>query len=201
MLANNTTTSASSNDSELWQQFRQGDRVAFQQLYQKYLQELFNYGCKVVPVRSIVTDGIQDMFVDIWHNRGNLSSTDNVKYYLFKALRRRLVRNMDKERKHRLFPVEQEVDVIFPFEDQLIAGQHNKEKLQQLRKAIGKLSDRQKEVISLIFYEGFSYEEASNLIGINLRSTYTLAWKALSILRKEITRLIILPFFIFLHFL
>ena len=83
--------------------------------------------------------------------------------------------------------------ILLPLENIIIEGQNDSERKENLTKAISKLSERQKEVISLIFYEGFSYEEVSKLIGINLRSTYTLAWKALSSLRKEILRFVVIP--------
>ncbi|MEQ9286870.1 MAG: sigma-70 family RNA polymerase sigma factor [Cyclobacteriaceae bacterium] len=188
--------SGNETDGELWKKFREGDRHAFQVLYQKYLQQLFNYGYKVTPVRTQVTDGIQDMFIDLWNNRGSLSHTDSVKYYLFKALRRRLVRNLKKEKKYWLGSddvLKESATLVLPLEHVIIEGQENDEKIGQLKKAISKLSDRQKEVITLIFYDGFSYEECSKLIGINLRSTYTLAWKALANLRKEIVKGILIP--------
>lgn len=188
--------SGNDEDSELWKKFREGDRRAFQSFYQKYLQQLFNYGYKVTPVRTQVIDGIQDMFIDLWNNRSSLSHTDNVKYYLFKALRRRLVRNLKKEKKYWLGPddvLKENATLVLPLEQVIIEGQENEEKLSQLKKALAKLSDRQKEVITLIFYDGFSYEECSKLIGINLRSTYTLAWKALASLRKEIVKGILIP--------
>lgn len=191
--------SGNETDGELWKKFREGDRRAFQVLYQKYLQQLFNYGYKVTPVRTQVIDGIQDMFIDLWNNRGSLSHTDNVKYYLFKALRRRLVRNLKKEKKYWLGSddvLKENAILVLPLEHVIIEGQENEEKMGKLRKAISKLSDRQKEVITLIFYDGFSYEECSKLIGINLRSTYTLAWKALASLRKEIVKGILIPLFL-----
>mgnify|MGYP003651617391 CR=1 FL=1 len=183
-------------DGELWKKFRHGDRLAFQKLYQKYLQDLFNYGFKVSPQRSQVTDAIQDMFIDLWHNKSNLSQTENIKYYFFKALRRRLVRNIKTDKRYWIGgeKIVETAALVLPLEDTIIEGQENAERLNQLKKAISKLSDRQKELINLIFYEGFSYEECSKLIGINLRSTYTLAWKALASLRKEIVKSIVIPF-------
>jgi len=45
---------------------------------------------------------------------------------------------------------------------------------------------RQKQVIHLLFFEQIAYEEVSKLMGINLRSVYTLAWKAIANLKKHI---------------
>ena len=187
-------------DTELWKEFRQGDRLSFQSIYKKYLNELFNYGSKITPVRSVVTDSIQEMFIDLWHNKSNLSNTENIKFYLFKALRRRIVKELVKDRKYFTGYDQsnfENTDIVLPLENRIIEDQANSERKANLKRAISKLSERQQEIISLIFYEGFTYEEASNLIGINLRSTYTLAWKALASLKKDIIKFVAL-FFLFL---
>ncbi|MDN5199882.1 sigma-70 family RNA polymerase sigma factor [Fulvivirgaceae bacterium BMA10] len=176
-------------DHILWQQFREGDRRAFQQIYQKYLNELFTYGMKVQPHRNLVKDCLQDLFIDLWKNKENLSKTDNIKYYLFKALRRKITKDVVKKKR---YYVERDVvefsdtQIVFPFENKIIELQGQLMESQKLRKAVERLSDRQKEVINLIFYEAFSYEEVSNIMNINLRSVYTLVWKAISSLRKDI---------------
>jgi RNA polymerase sigma factor (sigma-70 family) len=187
------------NNADLWKEFRQGDRLSFQHMYKEHLNELFNYGSKVTPLRCVVADSIQEMFIDLWNNKSNLSHTDNIKFYLFKALRRRIVKELAKNRKcftdYDQTSFENTV-IMLPLENRIIEVQNDSERKENLRKAISKLSERQQEVVSLIFYEGFSYEEVSKLIGINLRSTYTLAWKALASLRKEILRFVLLAFLI-----
>ena len=45
---------------------------------------------------------------------------------------------------------------------------------------------RQREVIHLLFFEGQSYEEIADIMGIHVQSVYTLAWKALTALKKRL---------------
>jgi len=49
-----------------------------------------------------------------------------------------------------------------------------------------KLPIRQKEVITCLFFEKFSYKETLKAMWLNFRSVYTLAWKAISSLKKSL---------------
>jgi RNA polymerase sigma factor (sigma-70 family) len=74
------------------------------------------------------------------------------------------------------------------FESSLIKYEEDQAIRQQLQMAFKSLPARQQEVIELLFYKEFSYEEISAILSINLRSVYTLAWKAISSLKKRLDR-------------
>ena len=76
--------------------------------------------------------------------------------------------------------------ILFPFEDELIKGQDISTAKKKLENALNKLTSRQKEVITLIFFEGMTYEEVANVMSISVGSIYTLAWKAISRLKKSL---------------
>ncbi|MNY66103.1 RNA polymerase sigma factor [compost metagenome] len=58
-----------------------------------------------------------------------------------------------------------------------------------LRKKIGqalqKLTDRQREVIYLRYYEEFSYPEIAEIMGLTLKGTYKLMGRAIETLRSQ----------------
>ena len=181
------------SDLELWGLLKQGDRAAFQTIYRRYLKDLFNFGCHLLPERNIVKDCLHDLFLDIWIRRSHLGDVRHIKYYLFKSLTRRMLEQSAKRKKN--LSLDQSLEhipynIALPFEQKLIDQQDYSIKSKKLSRAIEKLSDRQNQVISLLFYEGFSYEEVSNIMNINLRSVYTLAWKAMKVLRKELKQFV-----------
>lgn len=179
------------SDEGLWEVCRQGDRDAYQTLYCKYLNDLYNYGYKIVPDNVAVADHIQDLFIDLWKRKNNLSQIKNFKHYLFRSLRNRIV-NEVSQRRYLVCDMESEYGealLVLPREHEMIESQTHSEEKERLQRAFLALSKRQKEVINLLFYEKCSYEEVAGIMGINLRSVYTLAWKALAVLRKELGRL------------
>src|SRR5215831_20099737 len=80
------------DDLSLWLRFKNGDKQAFAELYQKHILSLLAYGSKLCSDQEILKDSIQELFVELWNSRQNLSATDSVKFYLFKALRYKLLR-------------------------------------------------------------------------------------------------------------
>lgn len=71
------------NDRELWDSFKAGDDRAFSQIYETYADLLFSYGMRFTSNREIVRDTLQELFIKLYKNRKNLSTTDHIKFYLF----------------------------------------------------------------------------------------------------------------------
>ncbi|QNF34094.1 hypothetical protein HUW51_15695 [Adhaeribacter swui] len=78
-------------DAVLWEEFKGGNYNSFTVIYQNYIQVLYSYGLQVIKDPELVEDCIQDLFIYIWDNKNTLGKTENIKFYLFKALRRRIV--------------------------------------------------------------------------------------------------------------
>src|SRR5688572_17426542 len=77
----------------LWEAFRRGNRVAFGEIYSNYGAALLAYGSRITPDHKLVEDCLQDLFVELWKSKENLSSTTSIKFYLFKAIRHKIFRH------------------------------------------------------------------------------------------------------------
>lgn len=174
-------------DAVLWQQVKNGNKAGIEGLYVKYGQHLFRLGMSIKNDRSFIKDCIHDVFVDIWGYRNSLRNTDNVKLFLFKCLSNKIHKEIGKDKKR------YSQESIDDYETSLVVhntvaesySNHIDEKNRMaLMAALERLSARQKEVIQLLFFENQSYEEVSKIMDINVQSVYTLAWKAISNLRK-----------------
>ena len=80
-------------DIQNWDGLRKGNAHSLEWIYSRYFRLLYNYGRKVSAESKSVEDAIHDVFVDLWRFRENLSPTTSVRFYLYRSLRRRLVRN------------------------------------------------------------------------------------------------------------
>lgn len=179
---------ADSHDSELWDAFRRGDREALDRIYQEQIRPLYSYGFKLMQNRDLVEDCIQDMFVELWEKRERLGSTNCIRFYLFKVLRRTLYRRQSQERSQPLHPFFQENTLSEEsFEFRLILEQTTSRTTHSLQKALDLLSSRQREVISLRFYDELSFEEIAETMEIDIKSVYKLTYKALDSLKKKIS--------------
>lgn len=178
-----------------WELLRSGDINGLDGIYKRFSDELFQYGLGIVYHPDFVQDCIQDIFIDLWKYHKNLQKVEHVKFYLLRSLNHKIFREIKKINRHKFEGENWEIESSNLFtEEQNDASYHREEKLQRaLAKAVNDLPLRQKEIIHYLFFENISYEEASKLMGINLRSVYTLAWKAISSLKRS---LFILPFFL-----
>ena len=187
-------------DLLVWRSFKNNDdKGAFELIYQNNIRHLFNYGMKIFHDTDVVEDCIQELFINLWDQRKNLVDTNSIQFYLIKALRWKIIRFVDTHnRKHRSITenfTHTRFEVVHSCEDLLVKEQIDLENREKLQTALNNLPHRQKEVIHLIFYKKYSYEEASQIMSMNLRSVYTLAWKAISNLKKTILLLIPISLF------
>lgn len=176
-----------SSDVEVWDAFRQGNESAFIFIYETYFEVLFGYGFSIVPDPNLIKDSLQDLFVELRERRAKLGPTDSIKFYLFKSLKRKLLKEITKwpGSKDSLDAIPADFQFTLSYEAQLIDRQLTAEKISQMNDAISKLSRRQREIIYYSFFEGFSYAQIQEIMGLDsYQSARNLMYKALKELRK-----------------
>jgi RNA polymerase sigma factor (sigma-70 family) len=173
---------------EDWRAFKEGDRCAFASIYKKYIVDLLNYGQKVTRRRSVIEDGIQDLFIELWQSRHTIASPRSVKFYLIKALRYKIVRNIrENELSDSLEIVHFENELSIPcHESNLIGFEMQSLRLENLKSVLQQLPRRQQEAINLRFYHNFSNEEVANIMGLNYQSACNLIYAALAKLKIQL---------------
>ncbi|MDR7132377.1 RNA polymerase sigma factor (sigma-70 family) [Algoriphagus sp. 4150] len=177
---------------QLWDELRSGDKSALEAIYKLFIKDLYKFGMSLHADDAIVKDAIQDIFIDLWQYRARLCGDAAVKQYLFKALSNRIQKELGKDaRRSKLnWLTDEDKSAVISVEDEIVLRQTETEITGKMKQAMTLLPLRQKEVIHYLFFEKLSYEETATLLGINIRSTYTLAWKAISALKKAITILV-----------
>jgi RNA polymerase sigma factor (sigma-70 family) len=177
-------------EAELWQAMKAGNKNAYMFIYQKFFSTLYHYGYKICNDKEIVRDCIQDLFIDLWKQRKQLADTDSITYYLFAALKRRILRELHASQKLDHNPSSQLLHIAdINAEDRIIIEEVSQAQKQKIGEAMKKLSKRQQEVIRLRFYQNAGHEEIARRLSIKVESAYNLVSKALSVLRKHMATL------------
>lgn len=177
-----------SEDLRLWLLLKKGDREAFAALFEKYHKNLYNYGVKVAPVNpDIVEDAIQDLFIDIWRLRGGLTEkVESVRFYLYRALRRKIHITLNKDPNYRLTDVfDEKYFFQKSYEADLIRSETTGQLETRLSKLINQLPRRQKEALTLRYFDGFSNPEIAVIMEVSEKSVRNFLYKALSHLRTH----------------
>lgn len=176
-------------DTELWQAFKKGDREAFAQLYNLYIEDLLSYGYRVTSDRQLIRDSIQDIFLYIWQTRSNLSDTDSIRFYLYRSLRNKIVRNIEKNKHATIDSAHlfENIIGVLSVEDDIITSEQLSEQLIKLKRGIQELPKRQQEIIQLRYYHDFSLEEIAKIMQINNQSVRNLLHRTIAELRQYFT--------------
>lgn len=168
----------------LWEKFCEGSKEAYFRIYQEYVDELFNYGYKIHADRELVQDCLHDLFVNLWEKRARLGKVQSIQFYLYASLRRKMLRTL-KKRNLESFCDESMFELFSTgsHENSLIFQQESSQQSARLKSAVKQLSARQRELVFLKYYDNFSYEEISGIMGISVESLYKLMSKALKSLK------------------
>lgn len=187
-------------DQQLWIGIRGGDEKAFASLFERYHRVLYNYGCKLHSDTDLIEDAIQEVFIDIWRLRSNLTSeVQSVKFYLYRAIRRR-IQGLDERHEivDKLDNISDSVIREMDHSTGLIDAESADLLLRRIHTLIANLPPRQLEVLTLRYFDGFQVHEIAGLMNINEKSVRNLLFKAIFSLREKKNWLIIsllLPLF------
>lgn len=178
---------AEKSDSEVWNLFKKGSEASFIHIYKTYFYLLYNYGAQFTNDQFLIKDAIQELFIYIRKRRNNLSDTDNIKLYLFKILKRTILRSIKEQKaRHRKDEAFVEFRFTFSIENHIINRQIDEENITKLNKALKKLSVHQREAIYYYFYQNLSYSEITSLMGFShIKSTRNLIYKAIKALKSN----------------
>ena len=180
MKTNNVT------DLILWQAFKSGDKEAFSKIYQENIDNLLSYGYRITGDRQLIRDSIQDLFLNLWQTRLNLSDTDSIRFYLYRSLRNKILEGIKKNKYSEIDSTNLFEDIIgvLSIEDDLIETEQISEQLFRLKRAIQQLPKRQQEIIQLRYYHDFSFDEIAEMMQINNQSVRNLLHRAITELRQ-----------------
>ena len=172
---------------DIWNKFVNGDKSAFAAIYNLYTDALFSYGMKLNPDKDFVKDCIQDVFLDIYEHKSQLSIPKNINFYLFKALKRTLFRKLKKERKNDgLNDLNQTYFATeYNIESETIDKEIEKRNKRIINLITKELTSKQQEILYLKFNKGFSYIEISEIVGIDHNSVRKQVYRAIKKLRTN----------------
>lgn len=183
------------SEKEIWNKLRNGDQVALEKIYRSYYSDLYIYGKRLTRDETTVEDYIQELFVELWNRRENLSETNSIKPYLLVSLKRKIFHTIKKIRKSTDTELEEKYfDAELSIDEILIAKETTSEQKNNLKNAFNELSDRQKEILFLKYYSEMDYNEISQIMELNYQSARNLVSRALQKLSKHMSIFFIVLF-------
>lgn len=159
-------------------------------VYRTHVRYLFSYALGLGFDRETSMDAIHDVFYRICQDTGLLDNVGNVRFYLLRSLKNRLL-DIQKQKR-------QTVEVLLdgglmselPFstgitiEEQLIENEDDERIRRKIEDMLLTLTDRQREIIYLRYSQNFEYDEIAQMMKITIPTCRKLFHKAITKLRN-----------------
>ena len=175
------------NWTSVWKEFRKGNMDAFQKIYNAFLDKLYAYGSKLTSDFSVVEDSIQELFLEIYTHRENLSETVNLEYYLLKAIRQIIFHRLKKE--NRFYSLDELNSTIFNVNFEIEKNRPDdiqQEKIELIKKSLDSLTPKNREILYLKFYRGLSYQQIGEMLDMQADSAKKQVYRVISRLKEDL---------------
>ena len=175
------------NNIAYWEGIRKGNKQALFDLYNNTYFHLVRFGLKITANDELVKDCVTQLFLQLWEKRQRLNAVAQVRAYLFTSLRHLLADQLEyhaKIEKAIQRMGQQETASELPYEEIIVRVQQVEEMKRRLYHALQQLTPRQKELIGLMFFEGYSYQQIADHTSQTVKTVYNTIYNAIKLLRE-----------------
>lgn len=155
--------------------------------YELYVNDLFAYGMAFCMDRDVVLDAIHDLFLHLYEMGNKLKKPENIKSYLFGALKNRLISIKRKEIALQELTDDADYEFQLKTDAQELTDDEDERKSyeQQIDDLLNLLTPKQREVIYLHYLEELSYEEIASILNITPKSVRKMTYRALERMQQQ----------------
>ena len=180
-------------DALLLQQLSEGNKSAFNILYDKYWKQVFDAAYKRLNDVDSSQDIAQEVFTQLWI-RGSQTKIENLPAYLYVAARNTVFKFLEKQGRYTSIP-----ELVNQIEDPLDRADADiifTEFLKAFNALTDALPTQQRIIFKLRFEEDLSSQQIADRLLISPKTVRNQLGKALATLR---TSLLLLYFIVFLY--
>jgi RNA polymerase sigma-70 factor, ECF subfamily len=168
---------------ELLTRLKNGDMLAFDQLYEHYSHKLFSFVFKILKNQAEADDIVQEVFVKIWETRENLGDYKLLNSYFFTIAYNNSIDLIRKRINNNKYLEHLKNSSVIQISPSVISEVEFNELNSHVKKLIANLPERQKQVYLLNREHGLTYAEIAEQLGISKNTVENHMVKALKYLR------------------
>ena len=157
------------DEKNLLKKISNGDEISFRHIYDSYHQKIYSLSFFLTRSHVLAEDMTQEVFVNIWANRENLSSINNFEKWLRIVVRNHAYNYLKRMAiEERLLKKEQSTAK----EQNVVTENRLTEKVLDnvLKKTIDKLPPQQKKIYILSRQDGLKHDEIARLLNISINT-------------------------------
>ena len=169
-------------DADLIRKARRGDVEAFNLLISRWEKRVFNYLLRILQNREDALDLSQDVFLKAYQNLRKLEDPQRFAAWLFRIAHNEAYSLFRKRKPESEEPFEAAGHIggpgAFPMELSIAVSS-----------ALDRLSADQREAVVLKIYQGFKFEEMSEILSCPVSTVKSRLYTALDLLKTELSPL------------
>lgn len=158
---------------------------AFQELFFRYQNRIYRYALRIIHSPEVAEEILQDVFLKVWNYRNKIDEDRQFSSLLFKMARNTILNSLKSQKTHAEL-TEQTIETLISYmcpENEMIWKQY----VEILNEALTKLPERCREIFKKSRFEGLSYDEIAEDLGISKNTVRLQIVKSLKILREFLT--------------
>lgn len=170
-------------DKLLLLKLKEGNSAAFDAIYEKYWQQLYDTAFKRFKDPELTKDAIQDVFLQLWIKRME-NTIENLPAYLLTALKNRILNWMERERKFTPVP-----DLLLQLNvsmDEADAGILLNEFMQAYEALVKTLTPSQQVIFRMRYQEDLSTAEIALKLDISRKTVQNQLTRSVAQLRASL---------------
>ena len=176
---NETSSRAEASDEELLARYcAGGDRDAFTELVKRYERELYSYLRRYLGDATLAEDAFQGTFLQVHLKCEQFEEGRKVRPWLYTIATNQAIDTQRRNKRHRNVSLDRSAkrensDDLGSLIDLLVSKEPDPESRldaaqrgEWIREAVEQLPEQLRAAIDLVYYQGFKYREAADILGI-----------------------------------
>lgn len=174
------------NGADSYHRFLSGDKSGLEEIIRAYSDELTLFLYKIVGNFESAKEIMAETFVELYVKKPKFSGKSTFKTWLY-SIARFMAYDYLKSSRRTSFLSDEELAVIPDKTDLEETVIHDEEK-RRLYEAVDKLKDEYRQVIYLVYFEGFKIHEAAEIMKKSKKQTSELLYRAKQSLKKMLEK-------------
>ena len=177
-----------SSDTDLLNRLREGDRTAFDLLYDRHWDKVYTQAFKKLHNPDTAKDITQEVFIHIWTHR-DTNYIDNLEAWLFTSVRNNVFRELKKENK--FIPIPELLVELRSYYPEADAEALQKELMEAYERLVESMPPAQQTIYKMRFHEDLSTEEIAEQLNISRKTVQNQLTRAVSMLKTSLLAVVL----------
>lgn len=171
------------------------NKSAFDRLFRDHYSDLVHYAHRIMRDQNRSEDVVQDLFVDIWNKRQNLTHVESIPAYLKRSTQFKCYDQLRKDKRSPISDSEIQLNVkpsdSLSIEEEIIS----QEKVKHINQVINTLPNKGRAVFLMSRFDGMSYREIAETLDVSMKTVEYHMMQNLKYLRNALFSLLTILFF------